>query len=108
MEVVLPSGEVMRTGMGAMPDNKAWHVYKRSLGPSPISLFTQSNYGIVTKLGYWLMPQPECYMPLWLRVWKDDDLSPLVETLRLPARPHDRERASDLEHRRLGVGAVLT
>jgi 4-cresol dehydrogenase (hydroxylating) flavoprotein subunit len=82
MEVVLPSGEVMRTGMGAMPDNKAWHVYKRSLGPSPDQLFTQSNYGIVTKLGYWLMPQPECYMPLWLRVWEDDDLSPLVETLR--------------------------
>ena len=34
MEVVLPNGELMRTGMGAMPGNKAWHLYKRSLGPS--------------------------------------------------------------------------
>ena len=34
----------------------------------------QSNFGIVTKMGVWLMPFPECYMPLWLRVWNDDDL----------------------------------
>src|SRR4029079_1580942 len=59
-----------------------WHVYKRSLGPSPDHLFFQSNLGIVTKMGVWLMPQPECYMPLWLRVWNEDDLPALVETLR--------------------------
>jgi 4-cresol dehydrogenase (hydroxylating) len=82
MEVVLANGEVLRTGMGAMPGNRAWHVYKRSLGPTLDQLFMQSNYGIVTKLGVWLMPQPECYMPLWLRVWKDDDLGPVVDTLR--------------------------
>jgi 4-cresol dehydrogenase (hydroxylating) len=82
LEVVLPNGELMRTGMGAMPGNKAWHVYKRSLGPSPDHLFFQSNLGIVTKMGVWLMPQPECYLPLWLRVWNEDDLPALVETLR--------------------------
>jgi 4-cresol dehydrogenase (hydroxylating) len=82
MEVVLPSGEVLRTGMGAMPGNQAWHVYKRSLGPTLDPLFMQSNYGIVTKLGVWLMPYPECYMPLWLRVWDEDDLPALIETLR--------------------------
>jgi 4-cresol dehydrogenase (hydroxylating) len=42
----------------------------------------QSNYGIVTKMGVWLMPYPECFMPLWLRVWRDDDLGPLMDTLR--------------------------
>jgi 4-cresol dehydrogenase (hydroxylating) len=82
MEVVLANGEVMRTGMGAMPDNRAWHVYKRGLGPTPDQLFMQSNFGIVTKMGYWLMPQPEVYMPLWLRVWNDDDLPQVVDTLR--------------------------
>ena len=82
MEVVLASGEVLRTGMGAMPGNQAWHVYKRSLGPSLDTFFMQSNFGIVTKLGVWLMPTPECYMPLWLRVWNDADLPALVETLR--------------------------
>ena len=82
MEVVLANGEVLRTGMGAMPDNRSWHVYKRSLGPTLDQLFMQSNFGIVTKLGVWLMPWPECYMPLWLRAWKDDDLGPIVDTLR--------------------------
>jgi 4-cresol dehydrogenase (hydroxylating) len=82
MEVVLASGDVLRTGMGAMPGNRSWHVYKRGLGPTPDQLFMQSNFGIVTKMGVWLMPEPECYMPLWLRVWNEDDLEPLVETLR--------------------------
>jgi 4-cresol dehydrogenase (hydroxylating) len=82
MEVVLANGEVLRTGMGAMPDNRSWHVYKRSLGPSLDQLFMQSNLGIVTKMGIWLMPTPACYMPLRLRVWKEDDLGPVVDTLR--------------------------
>jgi 4-cresol dehydrogenase (hydroxylating) flavoprotein subunit len=82
MEVVLANGEVMRTGMGAMPGNRAWHVYKRGLGPTLDQLFMQSNFGIVTKMGVWLMPYPEVYMPLWLKVWRDDDLGPLVDTLR--------------------------
>ena len=64
----LRTGSCSAPGMGAMPDNRAWHVYKRSLGPSLDQLFMQSNYGIVTKMGVWLMPWPECYMPLWVRV----------------------------------------
>jgi 4-cresol dehydrogenase (hydroxylating) flavoprotein subunit len=82
MEVVLANGDVMRTGMGAMPGNRSWHVYKRGLGPTPDQLFMQSNFGIVTKMGVWLMPYPEVYMPLWLRVRGDDDLAPAVDTLR--------------------------
>src|ERR1700744_2026578 len=82
MEVVLPDGSVMRTGMGAMPGNRSWHLYKRGLGPTPDQLFMQSNFGIVTKMGVWLMPTPEVYMPLWLRVWSDDDLAPMMDTLR--------------------------
>jgi 4-cresol dehydrogenase (hydroxylating) flavoprotein subunit len=82
MEVVLANGDVLRTGMGAMPGNKSWHVYKRGLGPTPDQLFMQSNFGVVTKMGVWLMPYPEVYMPLWLRVWKDDDLARVVDVLR--------------------------
>jgi 4-cresol dehydrogenase (hydroxylating) flavoprotein subunit len=82
MEVVLADGSVMRTGMGAMPNNKAWHVYRRGLGPTLDQLFMQSNYGIVTKMGVWLMPKPEVYMPLWARVWNDDDVGPMIDVLR--------------------------
>ena len=82
MEVVLADGTLLRTGMGAMPGNRSWHLYKRGLGPTPDQLFMQSNFGIVTKMGVWLMPYPEVYMPLWLRVWNDDDLAPVIDTLR--------------------------
>jgi 4-cresol dehydrogenase (hydroxylating) flavoprotein subunit len=82
MEVVLADGSLLRTGMGAMRNNSSWHVYKRGLGPTLDQLFMQSNYGIVTKMGVWLMPKPEVYMPLWARVWKDDDVGPMVDTLR--------------------------
>src|SRR3984957_11171868 len=82
MEVVLRSGQVLRSGMGAMPGTSAWNLYKRGLGPTLDPLFTQSNYGIVTKLGIHLMPKPEVYMPMWLQVRGDDDIAPLIDTLR--------------------------
>ena len=82
MEVVLPNGDVLRTGMGAMSNPKAWQVYKRGCGPSADGLFMQSNFGVVTKMGVWLMPQPECYMPGWLTLRRDSDLELLLEELR--------------------------
>jgi 4-cresol dehydrogenase (hydroxylating) flavoprotein subunit len=82
MEVVTADGELLRTGMGAMTDNPAWHLYKRSFGPSLDRLFMQSNFGIVTKMGLWLLPAPECYMPVWVRVWNEEDVVALVDTLR--------------------------
>jgi 4-cresol dehydrogenase (hydroxylating) len=42
----------------------------------------QSNFGIVTKMGVWLMPEPECYAPAWLTVRRENDLENVVETYR--------------------------
>jgi 4-cresol dehydrogenase (hydroxylating) flavoprotein subunit len=80
--VVLANGEVMRTGMGAIPGNKSWHLYKRGLGPVLDPLFMQSNYGIVTRMGVWLMRKPEAYAPLLLTAPQDSDLEAVVDTLR--------------------------
>lgn len=82
MEVVLPDGDVLRTGMGGLPGSHAWQVYKRGCGPSFDGLFMQSNFGIVIKMGMWLMHPPECYMPGWLTLRKDSDLELLLERLR--------------------------
>lgn len=82
LEVVLPNGDVLRTGMGAMTNSKSWQIYKRGYGPSLDGLFMQSNFGVVTKLGLWLMPEPECYMPGWLTLRRDADLELLLEELR--------------------------
>ena len=35
MEVVLPDGEILRTGMGAMPTSDSWQEYKHGFGPDP-------------------------------------------------------------------------
>ena len=78
MEVVLPNGEVMRTGMGAMPGNKTWQEYKHGFGPDPAGLFGQGNYGIVTKMGFRLMPQPEHWRTGLITVPKRADLIGLV------------------------------
>ena len=81
MEVVLPSGEVMRTGMGALPNSNSWHEYKHGFGPDPSGLFGQGNFGIVTKMGFRLMPQPEHWRNGLITVPKRADLIPLVDTV---------------------------
>lgn len=81
-EVVLADGSLLRTGMGAVPGNKSWHLYKRGLGPVLDPLFAQSNYGIVTRMGYWLMPRPEAYAPLFLTVPREEQLSQAIDILR--------------------------
>ena len=82
LEVVLPDGDLLRTGSGAMDGNPTWPLYKRGLGPTSTELFMQSNLGIVTKMGYWLMPKPEVYMPLWLQLWDDARMPDVVDALR--------------------------
>ena len=79
MEVVLPSGEVMRTGMGALPGSQTWQQYKYGFGPYVTPIFSQSSLGIVTKMGIWLLPEPEAYLSGTVMVWKRRDLIPLVE-----------------------------
>jgi 4-cresol dehydrogenase (hydroxylating) len=82
LEVVLPDGDLLRTGMGAQDGNKAWHLYKRTLGPTLDPLFTQANYGVVTRAGVWLKRLPECYIPTMLTIWDDADLEQAIDTIR--------------------------
>jgi 4-cresol dehydrogenase (hydroxylating) len=83
MEVVLANGEVMRTGMGALPGAKSWQEYKTGFGPWVDGVFSQSNFGIVTKMGFWLMPQPEAYLEAAVYAPRYQDLSPLIRILNL-------------------------
>jgi 4-cresol dehydrogenase (hydroxylating) len=80
LEVVLANGEILRTGMGAMPNSEAWHQFKYGYGPYVDGIFSQSNYGIVTRMGVWLMPAPEAYRDGRVMVPLHDDLVPFMET----------------------------
>jgi 4-cresol dehydrogenase (hydroxylating) len=81
LEVVLPTGELVRTGTGAMSNSATWPVFKYGFGPSWDQLFVQSNFGVVTKAGFWLMPEPESTLNMSLRVPKPEDMGWLVDTL---------------------------
>ena len=81
MEVVLANGDVVRTGMGAIPNSRTWQQYKYGFGPYVDGIFTQSNYGIVTKMGLWLYPMPEARITGTVSVPKHNDLIPMVDTL---------------------------
>ncbi len=81
MEVVLANGEIMRTGMGALPGSQTWQEYKSGFGPWVDGMFSQSNFGVVTKMGFWLMPEPDAYLSGTVIVPRHDDLIPLVHIL---------------------------
>lgn len=82
MEVVLADGNVLRTGMGSMPNSNTWQVFKWGYGPTLDGIFTQSNYGIVTKLGMWLMPAPPDFRPFCIQYPDEADISKIVDALR--------------------------
>ncbi|SAL22705.1 glycolate oxidase subunit GlcD [Caballeronia sordidicola] len=82
MEVMLANGDLVRTGMGAMSGSREWQVFKPGFGPSYDAMFMQSNFGIVTKIGVWLMPRPAGYLLCRYMFRHDADLENIVETLR--------------------------
>jgi 4-cresol dehydrogenase (hydroxylating) flavoprotein subunit len=81
MEVVTPTGDLMRTGMGAMDGSPSWTTYKYGFGPMWDQMFVQSNFGIVTKMGLWLMPAPESMIALDIELENADDLGWAVELI---------------------------
>lgn len=82
MEVVLANGDVLRTAMGGVPNSNTWQVFKWGYGPYLDGIFTQSNYGIVTKMGFWLMPEPAAFKPFAVKYDNDEDIEDLVEMFR--------------------------
>lgn len=79
--MALANGELVRTGMGAMDGAKTWQMFKGSYGPSAEGLFLQSNLGVVTKLGLWLMPQPEGIRTCEVRFQREEDLEAAIDAI---------------------------
>lgn len=84
MEVVLPTGDLVRTGMGALPSDNAkltWSTYHYGCGPFIDGIFSQSNFGIVTKMGFNLFDYPESTRSLSIAISDYDSVEPLLERL---------------------------
>jgi 4-cresol dehydrogenase (hydroxylating) len=84
MEVVLGNGEILRTGDGGIDAERHpnWHVTKYSFGPALDGLFTQSNFGIVTRVGMWMMQRPAAIRMFFFVFKEDDDLGEIVDLIR--------------------------
>ncbi len=81
LEIVLASGEVVRTGMGALPNSKSWQHNRWGYGPWVDGLFRQSNFGVVTKMGLYLMPRPEALYSAAATTERDADIVPMLDVL---------------------------
>jgi 4-cresol dehydrogenase (hydroxylating) len=79
LEVVLATGEVLRTGAGGIKNSAAWQADRYGYGPVATGLFSQSNFGVVTKMGLWLMPKPKSYKPFMVGFRDHDALARAVE-----------------------------
>jgi 4-cresol dehydrogenase (hydroxylating) len=82
LEVVLPEGDVVETGFGRFASAKAAPLSRWGVGPALDGLFSQSNFGIVTRMTLWLMPAPEYFQAYYFRTESDEGLTALVDALR--------------------------
>lgn len=102
MELVLPNGELLRTGMGAMPgpngsDNPTWQSFQHAFGPSIDGIFSQSNFGIVTKMGFHLMPETG-HQSYCFTFPRDDDFEQIVDLIRPLAQKRILGNIPQLRH----------
>jgi 4-cresol dehydrogenase (hydroxylating) len=81
LEVVLPDGSLLRTGMWGLEESPLAHVFKGGFGPNVDQLFTQSGLGIVVRAGIWLMPWPEAFASGDIRVENVDDVTELIDRI---------------------------
>lgn len=82
MEIVRADGRFLKTGYGHYDNAKAARSYPYGIGPALDGLFTQANFGIVTSLGFWLLPAPERFSVFACSVRDDGDLGELIERVR--------------------------
>jgi 4-cresol dehydrogenase (hydroxylating) len=74
LEILLPSGELVRTGMGAMDGGKAWALFKHGFGPSWDQMVVQGNYAIVTKMCLWMKQEDEAAITVDIKLDKPTEL----------------------------------
>jgi len=81
MEVVLPTGECIETGYSRFPNAQTGALHRWGVGPSLDGLFSQSNFGVVTRMSIWLMPKPAHFQAFFFRCDQEEQLGPVIAAL---------------------------
>ena len=81
-EVVLPNGEIIRTGFEDMEGSKLGPLAKWGVGPYVDGLFTQSNFGVITSLTVWLRPKTDHFLSFIFHTDSAPALSKVMEEWR--------------------------
>ncbi|KAI1854421.1 hypothetical protein JX265_012455 [Neoarthrinium moseri] len=98
LEVVMPTGEVVRTGMGALEGSNTWACFPYGFGPYIDGMFSQSNFGIVTKMGMTLMPNPGGYESFMYTFPREEDLPQIIDIIRPLRISNILENVAQLRH----------
>ncbi|HKB40942.1 MAG TPA: FAD-binding oxidoreductase [Gemmataceae bacterium] len=79
LEVVLGTGELIRTGSGHFPQSRTTYLYRHGIGPSLDGLFCQSNFGIVTRAAIRLRRRQPAHGVLGCAIAGEEGLAALVD-----------------------------
>jgi 4-cresol dehydrogenase (hydroxylating) flavoprotein subunit len=81
MEVVLPTGDCIETGYRRFPNAQTGALHRWGVGPSLDGLFSQSSFGVVTRMSIWLMPRPAHFQAFFFRCDQEQQLGPVIAAL---------------------------
>src|SRR5262249_7650542 len=79
LEVVLGTGELIRTGSGHFPQSRTTYLYPHGIGPTLDGLFCQSNFGIVTRAAIRLRRRQPAHGVLGCAIAGEEGLAALVD-----------------------------
>jgi len=82
MEVVLPDGEVVETGNARFRGSRSAHLFKWGNGPYVDGIFTQSNFGVVTRMTFFVAETPPIFASYVYKIAGDAKLPALMDALR--------------------------
>lgn len=82
LEVLLSTGETIRTGYGRFAHTPLAPLHRHGVGPTLDGLFSQSSLGVVTRLTIWLAPLPHSIQAARFSVATDERLPGLIDALR--------------------------
>lgn len=82
IEAVLPDGSIYRTALREAGGDELARLFKYGIGPLSTGLFTQSGFGIVTRMSIVLVRRPECVKVCLFSLKDDRLLEPAVLRIR--------------------------